>query len=95
MTRRITNGAEWYVVKGGMQDFNYLFSNCMELTMELSCCKHPQPDTLQQHWSDNKGAFKYHGNISIFVLCSWVTKNLPTFSSHRSSQYAYIVNNDT
>jgi len=52
----ITNGAEWYIVKGGMQDFNYLFSNCMELTIEVSCCKYPLDEELQGHWEDNKNA---------------------------------------
>ena len=37
-----------------MQDFNYLFSNCMEMTIELSCCKYPLEPELQGHWQDNK-----------------------------------------
>ncbi|XP_022710444.1 carboxypeptidase D-like isoform X2 [Varroa jacobsoni] len=49
----ITNGAEWYAQKGGMADFNYAFSNCLETTLELSCCKYPNASQLVQEWNDN------------------------------------------
>jgi carboxypeptidase D len=50
----ITNGAQWYIVEGGMQDYNYLFSNAFELTVELSCCKYPLVDSLPLEWKKNK-----------------------------------------
>ena len=49
----ISNGAEWYLVDNGMQDFNYLFSNCLELTAELSCWKRPPTSHLQSEWENN------------------------------------------
>ena len=49
----ISNGAEWYLVDNGMQDFNYLFSNCLELTAELSCWKRPPAHHLQVEWENN------------------------------------------
>eukprot|EP00794_Sanderia_malayensis_P019001 gene19001-20913_t len=52
----ITNGAKWYSLAGGMQDYNYRYTNCMEITLELSCCKYPLQSTLFGFWQANKRA---------------------------------------
>jgi carboxypeptidase D len=69
----ITNGADWYVLYGGMQDWNYLHQQCLELTIELTNTKWPSASTLASHWLDNRDAvFAYarlvltgfHGRVS-------------------------------
>ncbi len=52
----ITNGAQWYVIHGGMQDWNYNWLACNEVTIELSNTKWPDASTLPGFWDDNREA---------------------------------------
>jgi len=50
----ITNGASWYNVAGGMQDYNYLHTDCFEITVEQGCNKFPNYKDLPRYWKENK-----------------------------------------
>lgn len=52
----ITNGAAWYPVFGGMQDYNYVKGGCMELTIELDDIKTPPPAALPAHFDATLGS---------------------------------------
>ncbi|CAI4224354.1 unnamed protein product [Auanema sp. JU1783] len=78
----ITNGAKWYAVSGGMQDFNYLASNSFEITVELSCEKMPAGATLPQYWKDNQKAlmeymFKVHSGIKGVIVDAETFEPIP------------------
>lgn len=52
----ITNGADWYVVKGGMQDWSVFYHNDLQVTIELSNTKWPSYSDIPSYWKNNRDA---------------------------------------
>uniref|UniRef100_A0A8R1HZW4 Peptidase_M14 domain-containing protein n=1 Tax=Caenorhabditis japonica TaxID=281687 RepID=A0A8R1HZW4_CAEJA len=50
----ITNGAGWYHLAGGMQDWQYENTNCLEITVEMGCFKFPTDDMLPKLWEEHQ-----------------------------------------
>lgn len=50
----ITNGISWYSLSGGMQDWNYVWMGCNEVTIELSNTFEPATSNLPTLWSQNQ-----------------------------------------
>jgi subtilisin-like proprotein convertase family protein len=50
----ITNGAAWYAIHGGMQDWFYVWSGGWDTTLEVSVTKWPAGSTLPGYWDDNR-----------------------------------------
>ncbi|MCU0608069.1 MAG: carboxypeptidase regulatory-like domain-containing protein, partial [Candidatus Edwardsbacteria bacterium] len=55
----VTNGAAWYVIRGGLQDWSYHATSCLDITMEISTTKWPTAGALPGFWSDNRGGMLY------------------------------------
>ena len=52
--RGITNGAAWYIIFGGMQDWIYTWEGGADVTIELSNSGWPPANTLPGLWEDNR-----------------------------------------
>ena len=51
-----------------MQDWNYVHSDCFEITLELSCCKYPPRAKLGEEWEKNREPLlKYMEQVLIGV----------------------------
>ncbi|MBI9076671.1 MAG: carboxypeptidase regulatory-like domain-containing protein [Desulfatibacillum sp.] len=64
----ITNGADWYEVLGGMQDWNYVWMGCMEITIELSNDFAPDYSLMGDYWDDNRE--------SLLAYMEWALKGV-------------------
>lgn len=50
----ITNGAAWYIVKGGMQDWSYIWHNDLQITLEVSHTKWPKYSEIPGFYRSNR-----------------------------------------
>lgn len=55
----ITNGAAWYVVRGGMQDWSYNWHNDLQITVELSHQKWPPYSQIPSFYKNNRDSMVY------------------------------------
>ena len=67
-TNGITNGHDWYEVKGSLQDWVYWQRSDMDFTIELSDTKAPPVSSLDGLWDDNRDA--------MFYLPQWVLRGI-------------------
>ncbi|MEN8006148.1 MAG: M14 family zinc carboxypeptidase [Candidatus Krumholzibacteriota bacterium] len=50
----ITNGAQWYIVYGSLQDWSYYSTGCIDVTIEYDNVKFPPASQLDGLWDDNR-----------------------------------------
>ena len=52
----VTNGADWYSIGGGRQDYMNYYAQCREVTIECSTAKTPSASQLPNFWNYNHNA---------------------------------------
>ena len=68
-----------------MQDFNYWVFGCMEITVELSCCKYPPATDLPGIWSQNQKSL-----IEYLKLGNRGVKGLVSFQNGQPASYLTV-----
>lgn len=58
----ITNGADWYIVRGGMQDWSYFWHQDLQITIELSQRKWPNYTEIPGFYTSNRDSLVYYMN---------------------------------
>jgi len=93
----ITNGAQWYMIGGGRQDYMNGYAQCRELTIECSDTKLPSGSQLPSFWNYNKESIFLFMNQCLYGIHGVVTDSITgepleatiTVSSH-DDQYATV-----
>ena len=93
----ITNGAQWYMIGGGRQDYMNGYAQCRELTIECSNTKLPSGNQLPNFWNYNKASIFLFMNQCLYGIHGVVTDSITgepleatiTISGH-DDQYSFV-----
>ena len=69
----VTNGAQWYMIGGGRQDYMNGYAQCRELTIECSNTKCPSGSQMPNFWNINKNSIFAFMNQCIYGIHGIVT----------------------
>ena len=72
----ITNGAQWYMIGGGRQDYMNGYAQCREITIECSDTKLPNGSQLPNFWNYNKASLFLYMNQCIYGVHGTVTDSI-------------------
>ena len=64
----ITNGAAWYMIGGGRQDYMNGYAECRELTIECSNTKCPNASQMPNFWNINKNSIFAFANQVLYGI---------------------------
>ena len=69
----LINGAQWYMIGGGRQDYMNGYAQCRELTIECSNTKLPNGSQLPTFWNINKNSIFAFMNQCLYGIHGTVT----------------------
>ena len=72
----VTNGAQWYMIGGGRQDYMNGYAQCREMTIECSNTKLPNPSQLPNFWNINKSSLFLFMNQCLYGVHGTVTDSI-------------------
>ncbi len=71
----ITNGADWYSIDGGMQDWSYRYMGCNEVTLEIGT-KEPSESTIPTYWAENRDSMLAYVETALIGVRGIVTDSM-------------------
>ena len=75
----VTNGAAWYKVYGGRQDYMNYWHHCREFTLEISGTKLLPANQLPNHWNYNYLSFLNYMQQSLYGFRGIITDSITNF----------------